>query len=123
MKTYTRPVRWNWWTRNPYYVWYMLREASCVFITVYALILLVGLARLAQGEAAFESWRLALAHPGAVAFHVIALVLVLYHSWTWFKVMPKTLPRVPLSDAVIVAGGAGGAIVLSVLLFAAVYAL
>jgi len=39
MRTYTRPMA-GWWRRNPFYLWYMLREASCVFITLYALILL-----------------------------------------------------------------------------------
>ena len=123
MKTYIRPVRWSWWTRNPYYVRYMLREASCVFITLYAVILLVGLGRLAQGPVAFEGWLASLRHPGAIAFHAVAFVLVLYHSWTWFQVMPKTLPRVPLPDAAIVAGGVAGAVLVSALLFAAARAL
>ena len=35
MKTYTRPMS-GWWRRNPYYRWYMLRELSCLFITLYA---------------------------------------------------------------------------------------
>jgi len=42
MKTYRRSMT-GWWKRNPFYLWYMLREASCVVITLFALILLVGL--------------------------------------------------------------------------------
>ena len=124
MKTYTRPMG-AWWTRNPYYLWYMLREASCVFITVYALILLVGLFRLSQGKAPYERWLEGLASPFSLLFHTLALVLVLYHSWTWFKVMPKTLPFISiaghrLSDRTIIALGVAGAIVASVLVFLAI---
>jgi fumarate reductase subunit C len=121
MKTYKRPMT-GWWRRNPFYLWYMLREASCVVITIYALILLVGLARLAQGEVAFEDWLERLSRPWAIAFHALAFVLVAYHAWTWFKIMPKTLPfvrigawRVP--DRAIVVSGVAAIGVCSMLLF------
>ena len=113
MSTYRRFVTGMWWRRNPYYRWYMLREASCVVITIYALVLLVGLARLGQGAEAFAAWQAALGRPGSLIFHLVALVLVAYHSWTWFKIMPKTLPRVPLADNVIVAAGVSAVAALS----------
>lgn len=112
LKTYRRPMG-AWWNRHSFYRWYMLREASCVVITIYALILLVGLARLRQGPDAFLAWQLALARPLALAFHVVALVLVAYHSWTWFKIMPKTLPRLPVADGAIVAGGVSAVLLAS----------
>ena len=114
MKTYKRPMA-GWWTRNPFYRWYMLRETSCVVITIYAFILLVGLVRLAQGEAHYEAWLEALARPWAIAFHIVAFVLVAYHSWTWFKIMPKTMPRLPIPDRAIVAGGVAAIVVSSAL--------
>jgi fumarate reductase subunit C len=103
MNTYRRPMS-GWWQKNPFYRWYMLREASCVFITAYALVLLVGLYRLGEGRAAFESWVAALRAPASLVFHLVALFLVAYHSWTWFKIMPKTMPRLPIPDAAIVIG-------------------
>jgi len=115
-KTYIRPMA-GWWRRNPFYGWYMLRELSSVFIIAYALVLLAGLARLSQGKAYFDAWRESLASPGALAFHAVALVLVLYHAWTWFKVMPKTLPTLRIPDRAIVAAGLVAAVVLSALLF------
>jgi len=127
MKTYTRPMA-GWWRRNPYYLWYMLREASCLFVTAYALVLLAGLFRLAQGKQAYEAWLQALASPLSLAFHAVALVLVLYHAWTWFRVMPRTMPflriggrRVP--DGFIVASAFASSIVLSGALFIAVWQL
>ena len=112
MKTYRRPMA-GWWMRNGYYGWYMLRELSCVFITAYALVLLVGLYRIGQGADAFAAWQAGLAAPGWLVFHAATLVLVAYHSWTWFKVMPKTLPRVPLPDWAIVAAGVSATLAIS----------
>jgi fumarate reductase subunit C len=122
---YVRPMG-AWWKRNPFYGWYMLRELSCVFITIYAGVLLVGLARLAQGREAFDAWRASLATPWSIAFHAIALAFVLYHAWTWFKVMPKTLPFIRIrgrrvSDRAIVAGGVTAAVLASATILAAVW--
>jgi fumarate reductase subunit C len=122
---YVRPMG-AWWNRNPFYGWYMLREVSSVFVTAYAVVLLVGLWRLAQGPEAFEAWRASLATPWSIVFHLVALVLVLYHAWTWFKVMPKTLPFVRVggrrvSDRAIVTGGVVAAVACSVVLFVAVF--
>jgi fumarate reductase subunit C len=116
MKTYTRPMRGGWWTRNPFYRWYMVRELSSVFITLYALVLLWGLAAAARGPVAYDAWLARLAGPAALGFHGLTLALVTYHAWTWFKVMPKTLPRLALADRFIVAGGVSAALTVSALL-------
>jgi fumarate reductase subunit C len=116
-KTYLRPMR-GWWRRNPFFLRYMLREASALFLTGYALTLLFGLWRLSQGTAAFEAWRTALATPLAIGLHGLALVFMLYHSWTWFQVMPKTLPPLPLPAAFVTAAGVASALLLSWLVWA-----
>jgi len=109
VKAYVRPMQ-GWWRRNPYFVRYMFREASSVFLAIYAFILLVGLARLAQGEAAYNAWLTALASPASVVFHWFALLTVGYHAYTWWQVAPKSAPDIriggrPLSQMVITAGG------------------
>jgi fumarate reductase subunit C len=116
----------GWWWRNAYYRAYMVREASSVFVAAYALVLLFGLARLAQGRVAFDGWRESLASPWAIAFHVVALAFFACHAWTWFAVMPKTMPFVRIggqrvTDRRIVATGAAAAVVASAALFAAVW--
>lgn len=116
-KAYLRPMH-GWWRRNPYFLRYMLREASALFLTGYALTLLFGLWRLSQGTAAFEAWRAALATPLAIALHGLALGFMLYHSWTWFQVMPKTLPALPVPARAITAAGVASTLLLSLLVLA-----
>lgn len=119
LKTHTRPMA-GWWTKNPFYVLYMLREGSALFLAIYALVLLVGLARLAQGPAEYEAWRAALASPASVAFHLLAAALVAYHSVTWFGVMPKTAPKLPFDPRLVTWGGWAAWAVVSVALVAVV---
>ena len=68
VKPYVRPME-GWWRRNPYFTRYMIREGSCVFLAIYTVILLVGLYRLTQGEAAWDAWREALTSTPSILFH------------------------------------------------------
>jgi fumarate reductase subunit C len=100
VKTFVRPMQ-GWWRKNPFFVRYMIRESSSVFLGIYAVILLVGLLRLSQGEAAYEAWRTALTHPLSIVFHWLALLIVSYHAYTWWKVAPKTAPDVRIAGRAI----------------------
>lgn len=113
----------GWWKRNPYFVRYMAMEATSVLVAVYAAILLVGLFRLGQGEAAYNGWLEALKHPLSVGLHVLILAVFVYHTWSWFKIMPKTMPTIyfggtPLPQPVITWTGAVVAVVLNLLVLA-----
>ena len=90
-RPYVRPMD-NWWKRDPFFVRYMAREFTAVFVAAYAVILLFGLVRLAQGEAAFNGWLQYLKTPWMLVFHVIVLATFIYHTWSWFNIMPKTMP-------------------------------
>ena len=116
-RAYVRPMR-GWWRRNPYFLRYMLREGSALFLCGYALTLLFGLFRLSQGAAAYEAWRAALAAPWSVALYGLALLFVAYHSVTWFQVMPKTMPPLPLPARAVTAAGVMATLLLSLLVLA-----
>ena len=115
--TYRRPMA-GWWRRNAFFTRYMLREASALFVLAYALLWLTGLWRLSQGPAAFAAWLQVLQHPLSLALHGVGLLFVAYHSLTWFQVMPKTMPRLPVSPRTVTAAGLGAALAASVLVFA-----
>lgn len=82
----------GWWKRNAYYIYYMAREVTAVFVAAYALVLLVGVVRLSQGEAAFNGWLQALKTPMSLVFHLMLLATFVYHTWSWFNIMPITMP-------------------------------
>jgi fumarate reductase subunit C len=95
----------------------MGREMSALFIGIYALILIVGLFRLSQGEAAYEAFLATAEGPAGMAFAVVAFIFAVYHTYTWFQVTPKAMPltfggkRVP--GAIIVAAHWLGFIIIS----------
>jgi fumarate reductase subunit C len=91
----------GWWRRDPFFVRYMIREGSAVFLALYACVLLWGLWALARAQAAYEAWQAALAHPLMMLLHLVALVLVSYHAYTWWKVSPKTMPTLRMGGKAI----------------------
>ena len=82
----------RWFLRHPRYMRYMAREVTCIFIAVYTVILIVGIARLGQGPDAYHGFLQALRSPLSIAFHLLALVFSVYHSATWFNLAPKAMP-------------------------------
>jgi succinate dehydrogenase subunit C len=84
----------GWWRRDRFFVRYMIREATAVLVVAYAAVLLIGMIGLARGEAAYDRWLEALRSPLSVAFHVVLLLGFLYHTWSWFRIMPKTMPMI-----------------------------
>ena len=124
-RPYVRPMD-GWWRKNPYFVEYMIHEATALFVAAYAAVLLIGLLRLAQGEAAWTSWLATLQGGWAILFHLLALVAISYHTYTWFKIMPRTMPPVivggkKLAGWVITAGGLAAAAAASLALLALVW--
>ena len=92
---YLRPMT-RWWRRNPYFMHYMLREATALAVGAYAIILTFGVFRLAQGESAWNGWLQALRSPWSLVLHGGLLVAMAIHAQSWFAIMPKTLPTVLL---------------------------
>ncbi len=90
-RAYVRSMA-GWWRRDPFFMRYMVREATAVAVALYALVLMAGVLCLAQGEAAWNGWLAALRSPLSIALHVVLLAAMVYHTISWFEIMPKTLP-------------------------------
>jgi len=84
----------GWWKKNPYFVEYMIHESTALFVAAYVFILLVGVVRLSQGEAAWNIWLAALKSPLSVVCHLVLLAGAIYHTYSWFKILPITMPPV-----------------------------
>ncbi|MBI3286549.1 MAG: fumarate reductase subunit C [Chloroflexi bacterium] len=91
MRRYRRPLGPTWWLTQRAYFLFMLRELTSVFIAAYLALLLLGVYRLSLGREAYEAYLQLLATPGMLFFHVVALIAALFHTLTWFDVLPKVL--------------------------------
>jgi fumarate reductase subunit C len=90
-RPYVRPMQ-GWWKRDPYFMSYMWRETTALAVALYAVVLAVGVVRLAQGEAAWNGWLDALKSPLSLLLHLVLLVAMVVHAKSWFEIMPKTMP-------------------------------
>ena len=123
-KPFKRPMT-GWWKKNPYFVEYMVHEGTALFVAAYALLLLAGVFALGRGEVAWNSWLAFLRSPPSLLLHGVLLLGFLYHTWTWFNIMPRTLPPILISGervkaTTVTRAGLAAAIVASVLVFALV---
>ena len=119
---YVRPMQ-GWWRRDPFFVRYMVREATALAVLAYAIVLMVGVVRLAQGEAAWNGWQQALRSPLSLLLHVVLLVSFVVHAHSWFEIMPKTMPLIfvkgqRLAAATIQRAGWAATVVVTVAVFA-----
>ncbi len=108
-----------WWLKRWPYTKFVLRELTSVFVAFYALATLCQVRALAAGPDGYERFAERLASPGFLLLNAVALVAVLFHAVTWFRLAPKAMVltvrgrRVP--DAAIVAANYGAWAVLSAL--------
>lgn len=120
-QAYVRPMA-GWWRRDPFFMRYMAREATALFVVAYALILLATLANLARGPVAFLAWMQFLRSPLSLVIHAVLLAAFSWHTVTWFLIMPKTMPPVAIAGkkvaaSAITAAGLAAAAAASLLLF------
>ena len=92
-KPYVRSMD-GWWKKNPYFVEYMIHESTALFVAAYAIVLLVGAVRLGQGADAWNGWLMAMKSPLSVLAHLVLLAGAVYHTYSWFKILPITMPPV-----------------------------
>ncbi|MBX2800750.1 MAG: hypothetical protein KTR31_23920 [Myxococcales bacterium] len=82
---YVRELPNTWWTSNSRYTVFFFRELSAIPVAVVVLLQLYLVYQLGQGPEAFGAALEILKSPASVAFHAVALVFVLLHTVTWFR--------------------------------------
>lgn len=96
-----------WWLEKLSYVKFITREMTSLAVGYTAVVLLLQVAALGRGPEAYGRFVGFLETPVAVILHVVVLVFLLFHSFTWLSLAPKAIVlhmgkrRVP--DAVILA--------------------
>lgn len=105
---YRRRVSVWWWLESWRYAKFVLRELTSFGVAFFALITLWQLAALNAGPNAYAFFQDRLKTPLAIFLHVLALLAILYHAFTWFHLAPRAMvvrlggKRLP--DAAIIAG-------------------
>src|SRR5437879_6094516 len=84
-KEYVRPIPNTWWLAKRSYTLFMLREITSFFVAGYAVFLLVLLFKASQGIEEFEFFLSGFSSPLYIGLHIVALVMVLYHTITFFN--------------------------------------
>jgi fumarate reductase subunit C len=89
---YRRPRRGAWWMEKRSYTLFLLRELTAVFVGLYASFWLYAIYRAGADQMSFVLTIGAfLTSPVGILFNVIVLVAVLYHTITWFSLLPKVM--------------------------------
>ena len=118
VRPYVRPMA-GWWRKNPFFVWYMIREVTALGVAAYAIELAAGVVCLARGESAWNSWLAVKQHPLMIVLNLVLLVCMVLHAHSWFDIMPKTMPMMiingkRLEGAVITRSGWAAVVVVTV---------
>ncbi len=107
-KWHRRRIPIFWWLRKLAYTKFIARELTSVAVAYSALLLLIQIWALGQGEAAYTRFLGWLRSPPLAALNTVILFALLFHTVTWLNLAPQALVvrvagrRVP--DRLILAG-------------------
>ncbi len=91
VRAYRRTLSTWWWVRKPSYFMFVMRELSSIFVAWFVLYLLLLVAAVGRGDAAYQDFLDFAAHPIVVVVNVVALAFVVLHTVTWFSLTPKAM--------------------------------
>ncbi len=90
-KRLVRPLPAGWvFTKRSWFLFF-LREITCIFVGLFALLLIFQVRAVAAGPESYAKFVRWLEQPWVIAFHVIAFLFLLLHTVTWFVAAPKAL--------------------------------
>ena len=95
--------RFKWWIADPhfnrpFYLDYMARESTCIFIALYAILFVWGLGALASGPEAYAGFSGAMQSTGGVILQLVILAFAVYHTVTWFILAPQGMKPMRMKD-------------------------
>lgn len=88
-KPYVRHRSAWWWTKNPRYLLFQVRELSSLFVVVYAFLLLWQLWALRGGEASYTAFLEFWYSRPMVVLNLVILAFAVLHTVTWFVLTTK----------------------------------
>lgn len=90
-KPYHSKISIFWWIKRKPYVLFIIRELTSIFVAIYAIILIIQIHAMAQGPDTWDALMISFSMPGSILLHVVILIFLLFHTFTWFKLAPKAM--------------------------------
>ena len=91
-KPYIRPVKTTWWITNSTYIKYMIRELTVFFGLWVVIELLILLSAYTFYPETADTWTAQfIQNPIIIVANIVSLVAVMFHTITWYEVMPKAV--------------------------------
>jgi fumarate reductase subunit C len=88
---YRQRVSTYWWLGQWPYLRFVLRELSSIFVAAAVVGTLWLVRALSAGPEAYEVHLARLSSPGMVAWNLVVLFFVLFHTITWFNAAPRAM--------------------------------
>lgn len=93
-KYYRHRMPINWWLGRWNYTWFILRELSSAFVAYWTIVTLMLIAAIAGGPESYARCQAWMATPAVMVVNLIALIFILFHTLSWFRLVPQAmLPR------------------------------
>jgi fumarate reductase subunit C len=91
LPTYRRPISTWWWLERRSYFVFAMRELSSIFVAWWVLFLLLLIAAVGRGPAAYDGFLDWAGSGWVVTLNVVAFGFVLLHTVTWFNLTPQAM--------------------------------
>ena len=88
---YRTRVSTYWWLWNWYYLKFVLRELSSIFVAYFVVITLLQIHSLGRGPDAYVRFEERMRNPLMIALNAISFIFVLFHTITWFNLAPRAM--------------------------------
>ena len=85
LKLYRRPMPFTWWLQNATYFRVVVRELTCIFVGLFAVLTLELVLALGRGPEAYAAFTARLDSAGYIAFSLVAFAAVVYHAVTFLE--------------------------------------
>lgn len=88
---YQKPVATFWWLRSRAYLFFALREFSCLFVAWFVVYLLMLVDAVYAGEDQYRHFVVWSGTPWMLVVNGTALLFLLAHTITWFNQAPQAV--------------------------------
>jgi fumarate reductase subunit C len=92
-KPYERPMSPFWYFDRWPYLKFILRESSSFFVAYFAVVILIHICAISSGPSSYAAFSAWMRTPTMITVNLIAFVFVVFHTVTWFMLVPRVMVR------------------------------